>query len=550
MSSMLRKLLKPNKFNLSHQNALSLRLGDLVPLMVEHLNPGEPFNIKGFFDARFAPMQAPMMSHVDFKTWAFAVPYRLVWEDYEKFFTGVNEKGDKVSPTFPRLTFGSSDETSLIEPYLATRLFGPGSLSDYLDLNNYSDAPNDTRDEFLERMVNLPDQSMLEPRAYQLIYNECFRDQNIDAPVEFDIDSRVYCESANQRDEEEVRNLLTIRQKRWEKDYFTSALPTPTMADDVAIPVDANVNFVGGDSQLVIEDDGTAIFTPGLSSGTDGSLKASTGSGYLDAYLDPNGTLRAQDNAASIRDLTYSKAIYQFLLDSALGGRVRIKDFYRTMFNTTLPDYRAMIPEYIGGGTQPVIVSEVVQTSETNETSQGNLSGRAVSVGKGHRYYYKATEHTIIMVLGCFIPKPSYGSGLPKRHFKFDRFDYYLPHFDHVGDQEIKRKELVVTGDPSVNEETYGYAPRFAEYKSAVSRVHGKFRGSLAYWTMARLFDPTEPPRLNSLFITPDESVLNRPFFVQSNGELTPPDEHVYLECNFVVKAWRPMSKNSHPMVM
>ena len=544
MSSFLRKLQKRNSFDLSESNALSLRMGDLVPIYVNHLVPGDTFDIESFLAARFAPMQSPISSDIEIKTWGFATPYRLLWDDSDDFFKGKNKRGDDVDPVFPRVDYSRiTSEMSGINEIARHKVIG--SLSDYLDLSHKDFDPTSLPADLADIFRSFPVESVLELRNYQMIYNEWFRDQNVDEPVEFLTDSHVYSPSADGdvRDLNELKELLTLRKKRWAKDYFTSALPTPSLAPDVEIPIHGEIGLADVDKQAKLVHSQT-------NSGISGTLQATSSNGLTSvgnyrAKIDPNGTLE-YDNNSTIRELTLARATYQYLLDVARGGAVRMKDWVRTMFNVDLPDYRAMIPEYIGGGTQNVIVNEVLQTSETSETPQGNMSGRATSIGKGHKFHYKAKEHTIIMIIACVMPRPLYGSGLPKRHFKFDRFDYYLPQFDHIGDQEIKRKELFYNEDKEKSEETFGYSPRFSEYKSSCNRIHGQFRTTLHFWTMARLFN--NYPSLSSAFLEPDDRLLDRPFYVQS-GDTNPELEHVYLEVGSRVTAWRPMSKNSTPIV-
>lgn len=546
---------KRNQFDLSETNCLSIRMGDLVPVYVNHLTLGDTFKINAYYDARFAAMQAPLMSHIILKSWCFAVPYRLVWDDYAEFFMGKNRKGDDVAPFFPRASYIHLNTIPLQNRFRNFHV--NGSLGDYLDLHSIPvNIGDDTLENYTSIMSNWCDVSMLEPRGYQMIYNEWFRDQNLDEEVEFGTDSYVY-DFHSRRAEEEYASLMTLRKKRWDKDYFTSALPSPTMADDVFIPIDSNVvyaDYGGGSAGKVVDVDLNYLpsaqgYLGWESVGQSEANLVDFGSENPLAY-DPNGTLRAIENQTTIRDLVRAKATYKYLLDIARGGAFRWKDFAKSVYGVTIPDYRAEIPEFCGAGQQNVIISEVLQTSETNITPQGNMSGRAVSASthrNGHYYEYTAKEPTILMVIVSVLPTPMYMSGIPKRHTKFDKFDYYTPQFDHIGDQEIKRKELQGYLSREVGEETFGYAPRYAEYKSSVSRVHGEFRGSLNYWTMARGFDEEETPMLNSSFVEPSDDILDRPFYVQSTRLSSP--EQIYLECNFKVTAYRPMSKLSTPII-
>lgn len=545
MSYNLSRRLKRNKFNLSETNGLSLRMGKLVPYYVRHLVPGDTIDINSFISARFAPMQAPIMSQIDIKTWGFAVPYRLVWDDSQEFFTGVDKKGNPTDAVFPRTDYSSAslDDINILKNRLHL-----GELADYLDFAVAVDVPGDNDpDNFFSIYDRIPSHSMLEPRAYQMIYNEYFRDQNIDQVVDFGTDSYIY-DFTSQRAKTEYNDLMTIRSKRWEKDVFTSALPQPSMAPDVEIPLDAEVTLTdktGLGGKFVSKTGHNTSPSGTLSNNESGVVVGSTGVTY-----DPNNTLEVISSGATIRELTKARMLYQYLLDVSRGGFTRYKDWVKTLFNVNTADSRLQRPEYIGGSSQPIIISEVVQTSETAETAQGNLSGRAISPNsRNHQFTYTATEHTIIMCIVCVMPKPSYGMGMPKRHRMFDKFDHYIPQFDHIGDEEIKRIEL--NSSPNVatgSGDTFGYAPRYYDYKSAVNRVHGQLKGSLRYWTLARFFSGNV--LLSSKFLTADDSLIDRPFFVQTSGDpYTPELEHCYLEINNVVDAWRPMSKLSTPMV-
>lgn len=544
-----------NQFNLTEGNGLSARMGRLIPYYVRHLYPGDTINIQSFISSRFMPMQAPLMSQIEIKTWGFFVPYRLIWDDYKQFFTGKDKNGNPVDTVFPRAEYSGvsvdsssgSDREAVIQ---ATKI---GGLGDYLDLNvNMGETPTQVQ-YYNDNIERLPSHSMLEPRGYACIFNNYFRDQNIDPAIEYGTDSFIY-DFGSVRAIQEYSALMTLRSKRWAKDVYTSALPTPSMSDDVEIPINAEVVFnpdslAPADQMKIVTPSGVEASAGSTSIVSGGYLRGS-GNGTNNLSIDPNGTLDVLNSGATIRELTKSKMLYQYLLDVARNGSVHYKDWVKEQFGVRTSDARLEIPEFIGGGSQDVIVSDVVQTSETNITAQGNLSGRAVSPSnRDHYFNYKATEHGFVMLILCIMPRPFYGSGMPKRHFKFDKFDYFTKQFDHIGDEEIKNLEL--TSDPTFSSafsRAFGYAPRYYDDKSSVNRVHGKLRTDLKYWTMARFINNI--PALNSGFLIPDDALLDRPFFVQSTVD--PDDvetEHAILEINNVVDAYRPMSKNSKPFV-
>lgn len=200
-------------------------------------------------------------------------------------------------------------------------------------------------------------------------------------------------------------------------------------------------------------------------------------------------------SSATINELRRAIAAQAFLEAEARGGSRYIEELYN-IFGVKSSDARLQRPEYLGGGKQPIVISDVLQTSQTTQgdegSPQGNQSGVGASIGNGHGFRRRFEEHGYIMGFLSIIPKSSYQQGLPRMYQKFDRLDHYIPQFAHLGEQEIKNSELYFTGitDTATNDDSvFGYTPRYAEYKFNNDQIHGDFRDELSFWHLGRIFD-------------------------------------------------------------
>lgn len=479
------KKLGRNVFDLSHERKFSCNMGDLVPIMCQEVVPGDSFRVNSEIMMRLAPMQAPIMHRVDVTTHFFYVPTRLVWEqkEFEKWITG-GQPGD-VTPEYPRFRFNSDNYD---EPNLNS-----GSLADYLGLP-------------LIPIVNSGtiDVSQLPFRAYQLIYNEFYRDQDLIPEVPISKESGIVENLGG-----DVAQLFFMRKRAWEKDYFTSARPWAQKGDEVTLPF-------AGEAPVKTKTSGSAprLFSPGsnLQPGiTDvkGININATNQAFWDEtmnqsmYIDPNGSLTVDMSsvtATTINELRRAFQLQKWLERNARSGS-RYTEMLQAHFGVRSSDARINRPEYLGGGRQAISVSEVLQTSQTSESSpQGEMSGHGISVGKSNRFNRFFEEHGFVIGLMSVLPRTAYQQGIPRQFQKFDRFEHYWPEFAHIGEQEIKLSELYLQGSETANKSTFGYAPRYSEYKYIPSTVHGDFKGNLNHWHMGRIFD--DVPALNANFVT------------------------------------------------
>lgn len=540
-----------NAFNLSYESKLTLNMGELVPIMCMPVVPGDKFRVKTESLVRLAPLVAPMMHRVNVFTHYFFVPNRLVWSDWEDFITkGVD--GDDV-PVFPKFALNTNYYPTLLNK----GLFRDGSLWDYLGLPSIKGIGSSVDSNASPNSVAVPASgfkvSALPFRAYQLIYNEYYRDQNLTGPVDFSL-------SSGEIGSAELELLLSLRRRAWEKDYFTSALPWLQRGPEVTVPVQG----AGGSMDVVYDQDGSKrqvwrdyegrdfgygvaypnqfVATTSETLETAYSVAVDGGVNNRGPELDPNGTLKVNvdEMGININDLRTSNALQRWFERNARGGSRYIEQIL-SHFGVRSSDARLQRPQFLGGGRMPISVSEVLQTSSTDETSpQANMAGHGISAGinNGFKHYFE--EHGYIIGIMSITPRSGYQQGVPRDFTKFDNMDFYFPEFAHLSEQEIKNQELFVSDDAAYNNGTFGYTPRYAEYKYHQSEAHGDFRGNLSFWHLNRIFE--DRPNLNTTFVECNPS--NR-VFATSETE----DDKFWVQLYQDVKALRLMPKYGTPML-
>ena len=526
-----------NVFNLSYENKLTANAGELVPIMCKPVVPGDKFRVNTEMLVRLAPLVAPMMHRVDVFTHYFFVPNRLLWNQWEDFITkGVD--GTEV-PAFPRIALRGD----WVNPTSGAALLSDGSLWDYLGLPTIGGFNGVAFPDKDPNSVMPPvgyEVSALPFRAYQLIYNEYYRDQNLTQPIDFTLDGGLVANVA------EIISLLTLRRRAWEKDYFTSALPWVQRGPDVTVPVNNN----SGVLDVVLKDSPHAdvYHVPGTTAfPKDGALRSISGAlviggGEPDpAYLEPsNFQVNVDELGVSINDLRTSNALQRWFERNARSGSRYIEQIL-SHFGVRSSDARLQRPQFLGGGRTPVSVSEVLQTSSTDTTSpQANMAGHGISAGVNHGFKRYFEEHGYIIGIMSIRPCTGYQQGVPKDFRKFDNMDFYFPEFAHLGEQEIKNEELYLQQTPAGNEGVFGYTPRYAEYKYSLNEVHGDFRGNMAFWHLNRIF--SESPNLNTTFVECNPS--NRVFATAETS-----DDKYWIQIYQDVKALRLMPKYGTPML-
>jgi hypothetical protein len=490
---------KKNVFDLTHDVKMSADMGNLTPILTLECVPGDKFELGCESMVRFAPMIAPVMHRMDVTMHYFFVPNRILWPNWEKFITEHNSLH--------------------VAPYVEYDGTYGTSVNKFMDYMGVAPAPIGGISTKL---------SVLPMAAYQCIYNEYYRDQNLIAPIDYKL-----VDGNNVTSGADISRLFTLRKRAWEHDYFTSSLPFAQKGAAVDIPLAINSNDVPvyWNQNLTTA---VNITTPGVA----GNITI----GNVPMEGDVNTALMAKTSdvdlqPTTINDLRRAFRLQEWLEKNARGGTRYIENIL-THFGVRSSDKRLQRPEYITGVKSPVIVSEVLNsTGQTDGLPQGNMAGHGISVSSGKSGSYYCEEHGYIIGIMSVMPKTAYQQGIPRTYLKKDSLDYFWPTFANIGEQEVQKQELYAYTANA--EETFGYVPRYAEYKYMPSRVAGDFRTTLDYWHLGRIF-ATEPS-LNGDFVSANPT--KRIFAVED-----PEGDSLYCHVLNKIKAVRPMPKYGTPM--
>jgi hypothetical protein len=499
-----------NVFDLSHDVKMSFKMGGLYPTCVMECVPGDKVKIGTETMLRFAPLIAPVMHKVNVTTHYFFVPNRILWPNWEQWITG---NLDVQAPWFR------------LFPSPASGGFHIKSLADYLGYPTLL-TPNGAAYPDPDAQVGSP----FPVAAYNKIYNEYYRDQNLQSPI---------LDVLTDGENDPFRNLAagSVRKRAWQHDYFTSCLPWAQKGDAVTIPIgDVTINYNADTGGTVMRQvDGTPYTnqTDLRYSDAGGQPRAGgvTGTRY---NIDNSSQLSGTAEAADINSLRRAFRLQEWLERNARGGTRYIESIL-AHFGVKSSDARLQRPEYLGGSKGKMVISEVLSTAETT-LPVGNMAGHGISVSGGNEFKYSVEEHGWIIGLISVTPETAYQQGLHRSLSKLDRLDYFWPTFANIGEQEVLGKEIYANG-ANIGD-TFGYVPRYAEYKFLNSRVAGEMKTSLDYWHLGRKFSAA--PNLNGAFVECDPST--RIFAVED-----PNVDNIYGHIFNNIKAIRKMPKYGTP---
>lgn len=485
--------IKPRRsaFDLSYTKKMTMDMGELIPVMCDEVVPGDIFKIGNEMVIRFQPLVAPIMHEVNAYVHYFFVPYRILWPDWEEFITR-GQTGDviKVLPRYVPSTNASTEK---------------GKLWDYFGMPTNVIPDSDHCPLAFPWM------------AYASIYNEYYRDQ-------------IYIPEISLSNN-------TVQFRAWRKDYFTSALPWQQRGTAPALPI-SGTGTLGIDFSNIYQNDlGTPIkaWNAGMGVGVLTVNDLNSKAALVD-WLQESKTVQL-DNATTfdVSDLRVAFQIQKWMERNARSG-ARYTEFLQSHFGVTPRDDRLQRPEYLGGSKSPVIVSEVLQTSEKGTTPQGYMAGHAISVDKNFCVNYQVKEYGLIMGILSVIPEAAYQQGINRQWLRKTTFDFYFPEFANLSEQAIESVEVFATPIQSTNSTIFGYQERYAEMRYKPDMVCGDMRDTFAYWHLGRQF--TALPFLNQSFIEckPDKRI----FAVQNVDGLI-------VNFSNIIKAIRPLPIAAEP---
>lgn len=476
-------------FDLSYEVLMTGDMGKLYPIFCREMVPGDVFDVSHNVVIRFNPLTAPILQQITAYVHTFFVPYRILWDDWEDFITGGADGTE--APTLPNFA----------------GLCSAKSLGDYLGL------PVGVT--FASRKVQY-----FPIYAYNMIYNEWYRDQTHVTELAL----------TNQ----------TIQKRAWEKDYFTSALPWQQRGTAPALPISGTIEVDGIDRNITFKNTGDAtareLYTANAVAADRVQLGSQPTATNAARWVDP--ALEVDLAAATTFDVADLRLAFQtqkFLERNARAG-ARYTEFLGAHFGVAPRDDRLDRPEYIGGMKVPVIVSEVLQTSEEGATPQGNMAGHGIGVGMKRVGKVRAPEFGVVMSVLSVMPKRLYMKGIDRQWIKDDRYDYYFPEFARLSEQPIYNAELYVQ-NTSADIGVFGYQERFSEMRSSRSLVTSGMRSDFDQWHLGEQFSSL--PTLGQTFIecTPRDD----PAFA------VPSEDQMLIRIGNVVRAVRPMPISSDP---
>lgn len=464
-----------NKFNLSFSVQTTADMGILYPAgMPQMLVPGDSIKIGHEVVAQMQALKSPMFADISIYFYDFFVPFRLLWDDWETFITR-GQSGDETPP-LPKFKYNGLSFSEFTKS---------GTLWDYFGFpvsDKYTIPEND-------RPLDFP------WRAYWFIWNEYFRDENLMSEVDYK--------------GSEFRGRANPARVCWGRDYFTSALPFQQRGTPVAIPVVSSgissdfstfLSNVGSEKVGFVNDYDSNVYT--FQGKTDSGDAQKSLNDYFSSHLRINDI-----SAADVSELRFMFQVQKFMERSARAGN-RYTEFLRANFGVSPRDERLQRPEFIGGTRSPILIQQVLQTSQTSgeTTPIATKYGQGMTADSNYSGKYYATEYGVYMPLFVIRPKTSYCQGINRQWIKDTSFDFFNPLFQNLSEQEVFEEEIYASGESHNNNNTgnrdiFGFQARYNEMRHNQNLLTGLMRGNktYSYWNLGRWFDYA--PKLNQDFL-------------------------------------------------
>lgn len=519
------QLMKPKRsqFDLSHTRRVTTRAGRLTPVFMTECIPGDTFNGSTEVLLRLAPLLAPIYDNLTMYVHFFFVPNRLLWNEWETFITG------------GRLGVGIDPVQAPVPPHMniadmaasVPTAFDKSSLADYLGVpifqffNNGEDWPISYDGRYIDYMPFA---------AYQKVWMDYYRDRN------FVADDYIITPMGSGLQPPGLSNnylMVGIRERCWEHDYFTSALPTTQRGTEVLMPIAGSGSVTYLTNSEVYREDGTDF--PASSFLRSGSVQTedveaynSGGSSLGKARIENIDEVLLENQTSTINDFRTAYALQVWLERNEVAGS-RYNESTFAHFGVKPQDSRLQRAEYLGGGRIPVKISEIVSTAYSSDGDAtvplANLAGHGITYGNTNRFRYFCPEHGFIIGIMSIMSPPSYHQGLPRMFERKTFLDYPWPTFAKLGEQEVHTWEIYAS--PSKLQATdgqyplFGYQSRYADWKHIHNTTHGDFHDDLLFWTLTRSFgvDDVDAPQLSAQFTTYTGNIQDRIFAVNGDAD-------------------------------